>query len=103
MASSRTTSKKPSLKDNTIRMTEIVPLANFVMAIRFNDGASGTVDFKPFIKRGAIFAPLAKPAFFAKAEIAEAGYSIAWPGELDFSVGPLYESAMKSRNARMAS
>jgi uncharacterized protein DUF2442 len=100
--STRTKSKKPNLPNNTLRITGIIPLANAILAIRFNDGASGTVDFNRLIKKGGVFKPLANPKFFARVEIAQNGYSVLWPGDVDVAVDSLYENAMKSRRARLA-
>jgi hypothetical protein len=45
---------------------------------------------------------MANPKFFARVEIAQNGYSILWPGDVDIAVDTLYEDAMKSRSARLA-
>lgn len=73
------------------KICHAVPEKDFSLRLAFSDGTTTVVDFKPVIKRGGIFAPLADPAFFEKVALDEHGRYIAWPGDLDFCADALWE------------
>jgi hypothetical protein len=55
------------------------------VAITWDDGASGVVDFAPFIMRGALFEALKEPSYFvSKMTILRGGLGLPWPNEVDF-------------------
>lgn len=59
--------------------------------IEWQHGASSTVDFKATIAKGGVFTPMADPEFFAtKMYVADDGYYLGWPEEIDFSADSLW-------------
>jgi hypothetical protein len=82
-------------------ISQIIPLGGFILALRFDDGFTGTVDFKPVIKKGGVFKDLGDPRFFAQVTIGERGRSVVWPGDIDFDADALYLTATKSRSGRL--
>ena len=59
--------------------------------IDWQHGPSSTVDFKSTVAKGGVFTPLADPEFFTtKMYVAEDGYYLGWPEEIDFSADSLW-------------
>lgn len=64
------------------------------VTITWADGARGVVDFTPFIRRGALFAPLQDPDHFThRMSILRGGIGLTWPNEVDFSADGLRHQA----------
>jgi hypothetical protein len=102
MAMSQTKSSKAGQAGAKMRIiSQIIPLGGFILALRFDDGSTGTVDFKPTIKKGGVFKQLSDPRLFAQAVIGERGRSVLWPGDIDFDADALYMTATKSRSRRL--
>lgn len=66
---------------------------DFRLRITYDDGQAITVDFKPVIRQGGVFAPLADPAFFARASVDARGRAVSWPGDIDFCADALWLKA----------
>lgn len=76
--------------DAVIKLTAVEPKDSHQLLLRFSDGASGVYDFAPFIEADTeMTAPLREQDFFARCFI-ERG-ALAWPNDLDFSAGSLYQ------------
>ena len=69
-------------------IAEIMPLDNYTLWLRYDDGVQGTVDLSHLAGRG-VFAAWNDPAVFGKARITEAG-AVEWPGEIDLCPDSLY-------------
>ncbi len=65
----------------------------FRLRVTYDDGQTITVDFDPVIRQGGVFAPLADPAFFARAAVDPRGRAVSWPGEIDFCADALWLQA----------
>lgn len=72
------------------RVTEVRPLADYRLSVRFADGTSGEVDASRLILGTApgVFAPLRDPTLFASVRI-EHG-AVTWPGGLDLAPDAMY-------------
>ncbi len=68
--------------------TEVRPLADYRMWVRFSDGVEGEVDLSHLVGSG-VFKAWEDPAFFSKAHIRD-GYYVAWDDEVDLSPDTLY-------------
>ena len=64
------------------KIIEIKVLEDFMIWMKFNDGSSKTIDFKPFIGKG-ISAELSNKQYFNKVSI-ESGGGLEWPNGYDF-------------------
>ncbi len=75
----------------TIR--SVTPYLDYQLRLVYDDGETVWVDFKPVIKQGGVFAPLADPAFFVQAATDERDRAIQWPGEIDFCADAFRQQA----------
>ena len=64
------------------RITKIKTLDNFSIWIKFNDGITKTIDFRPFIGQG-ISKELMDENYFKQVSI-ESGGGLEWPNGYDF-------------------
>ncbi|MBI5863072.1 MAG: DUF2442 domain-containing protein [Planctomycetes bacterium] len=78
------------------RIVAAESLADFRVQLRYDDGLDVTVDFRPIIERGGVFARLGDASVFAQLRIDSRGRSICWPGEIDFCADSLREMASSS-------
>jgi hypothetical protein len=81
-------------------ISQIVPLAGFVLAIQFGDGTTGTIDFNPTIKKKGVFKKLGHEAFFRQAKIGKTRRTVVWPNEIDFDADSLYLKATGRSRAK---
>lgn len=59
--------------------------------IQWQHGPTSVVDFKPTIAKGGVFTPMADPEFFVdRMYVADDGYYLGWPEEIDFSADSLW-------------
>jgi hypothetical protein len=67
---------------------------DLTVTIEWQGGGTDTIDFKPNVAKGGVCAPLADPAFFtSKMYVAEDGYFLGWPEEIEFSADSLWYRA----------
>lgn len=72
-------------------IAEATPNPDFTITIRWTHGPTTTVDFKPNIAKGGVCTVLSDPEFFTtKMYVAEDGYYLGWPEEIDFSADSLW-------------
>lgn len=69
---------------------QVVPQRDFGLQLIYSDGETVSIDFKPIIAEGGVFAPLADPQFFAQVSLGARGRFIQWPGEIDFCADALW-------------
>lgn len=68
-----------------------VPHRDFTVTITWKHGAESTVDFARSIAKGGVCTVLADPDFLVgKMYVAEDGYYLGWPVEIDFSADSLW-------------
>ncbi len=71
---------------------DVKVIAPFTLHVKFKDGTSGTVIFKPESLYG-VFEPLKDPKFFKKVYID--GDAVAWPCDLDVAPDAMYQEIKK--------
>lgn len=71
-----------------MKLLQVVPEGNFRLFLRYDDGASGTVDLSDYAGRG-VFAKWLEPGVFEQVRLTEAGHP-EWPGEIDLCPDSLY-------------
>jgi hypothetical protein len=65
----------------------------FSIRVTFENGKSGTVDFKPYIDRGGVFRKLSDIGFFKRFSIDPELKVISWNREIDIAPETLYHEA----------
>lgn len=63
---------------------------DYVIWVRFNDGAEGEVDLENELE-GEVFEPLKDPALFRKVRVHPLFQTIVWPNEADMAPEFLYD------------
>ncbi len=64
--------------------------AGYRIAVTFNDGVQGTIDFEPWLA-GPVFEPLLDTGYFQRFFIE--GGTVVWPNGADIAPETLYERA----------
>ncbi len=72
------------------RLLEAKPTEGCRIWLRFEDGVAAEVDFSFLLDFEGVFLPLRDPDFFRRVRIDEGGFTIEWPGEVDFDPEAVY-------------
>jgi hypothetical protein len=75
------------------RVTEVHPLTNYRILVKFNDGAEGEVDIAHALNFKGVFAKLRDVDFFNRVKVGSSSRTVEWPGELDLDPVMLYHRA----------
>ncbi|MEI8351521.1 MAG: DUF2442 domain-containing protein [bacterium] len=73
-----------------LHVKEAKHLHDYVLWVRFNDGAEGEVDLKNELE-GEVFAPLKDPAVFRLFRVHPLFQTLVWPNEADMAPEFLYD------------
>lgn len=65
-------------------------VGDYVLRIRFDDGAERLIDFEPILL-GPLFGPLRDPALFCRARVDPDLGTLVWPTGADIDPGVLYD------------
>jgi hypothetical protein len=76
---------------STPLLVEATPIAEHVVRLRFEDGASGEVDLSYLLEYGGVFEPLRDDAFFGELRADPDAGTIVWPNGADVAPETLYE------------
>ena len=71
-------------------ITEVQPLENFHLHLRFENGVEGVVDIAGLIQFTGVFAPLKDPAYFVQVRVNPDLGTICWPNDTDIDPDVLY-------------
>jgi uncharacterized protein DUF2442 len=74
-------------------VVEVKPLEGIRLFVRFADGLTGEVRFKPEHLTG-VFEPLKDPAFFKQVYLDHG--AVAWPGQIDLAPDAMYQEIKKN-------
>ena len=69
---------------------EVKPLENYHLALRFEDGAEGTVDIAKLVDFTGLFAPLLDRTYFNQVYVNTELGTICWPNQADIDPDVLY-------------
>ena len=75
-----------------MKAISVNPLHDYKLQVSFDDGVSGIISLKDFIKNG-IFSVLQNEDFFKK--VYTNGYSVAWSDELEIDTLAIYAEILK--------
>lgn len=64
-------------------ITEVHPLGNFHLYLRFEDGVEGVVDIAELIRFTGVFAPRKDPGYFTRVCVYPDLGIVCWPNEAD--------------------
>jgi len=67
-----------------LHTTEVTPVSGYRLALRFNNGETGTVDLSRELE-GEVFEPLKDPALFATAHQHPVMRTVAWDNGADLA------------------
>lgn len=73
-----------------IDITEVVPVGEFRLHLRFEDGVEGVVDLASHLSFRGIFQPLKDPAYFARVTVDKESGTVTWPNGADLDPDVLY-------------
>ena len=74
-----------------VDITEVRPLGDHRLFLRFEDGTQGVLDLAPILRFDGIFEPLRDPAFFARVRLEEELGTIVWPNGADLCPDVLHQ------------
>jgi hypothetical protein len=75
------------------KITEVKPLENYRVWIKFSDGIEGTVDISELVGKG-VFSAWEDVAFFNSVFIDQESHTIAWQGGIDLCPDNLYAKVL---------
>ena len=67
----------------------------FFLEIEFRNGETKYVDFKPYLSRGGLAAPLSKKASFRTVSVLPDHDGVCWPNGMEIACYDLYELGLK--------
>ena len=70
-----------------MKVTEVKYLKDYLVAITFDDGLNGTIDFSELVNQG-VFSVLKDNVQFSK--VFTTGYSIGWSEDLEIDIAAIY-------------
>lgn len=76
------------------RVVEVEPLAGYRLRLKFDDGATGTVDLSDQLW-GTMFEPLKDEQLFRQASVHPELETVTWPNGADLAPEYLYQNAVK--------
>jgi hypothetical protein len=77
-------------------LIEVKPLDGYRLWVRFQDGATGTLDLTAELW-GSMFEPLKDRSLFAKASVDPELHTVTWPNGADLAPEFLYQQALQSQ------
>lgn len=89
------------------RVTSFQKVAPFTLSLKFDDGTSQIIDFRPVLE-GELYGPLQDPTLFAQVRIDPEVHTLVWPNGADFDPAILHNwpesgTALKALAARWGS
>lgn len=78
-----------------VRIAGVKPVRDYTLNVVFVNGRTFPMDLRDFVHRLKGLRPLRDPAMFARVDVGEGGFSLAWPGDLDVGADRLYEMALE--------
>jgi hypothetical protein len=78
------------------RVVEVIPLPNYRLQVRFEDGTAGIVSLEDELF-GPVFEPLKDVSFFEQVGIDEFG-AICWPNGADLAPDAMYDDLRAAQN-----
>ena len=72
-------------------VTEVKPIADYALLVRFADGSEKQYDVKPLFNEIAAFQPLVYvTGLFERVKVDKGGFGISWNDDIDLSCDELY-------------
>lgn len=81
-------------------VSEVAPLSDYRLQLRFNDGTAGVVKLDPW-QRGPVLVPLRDPEEFGTVQLDGDG-GICWRCGTDFDPQVLYEMLVRKHEGSLA-
>lgn len=78
------------------KLVEAVPLDDYEVHLKFEDGLAADVDLSYLLEFGGVFEPLRDHAYFRELTINNGGNTIAWPNEADIAPETLYDHVQRA-------
>jgi hypothetical protein len=77
-------------------LIEAVPLDDYVVHLRFEDGLAANVDLSYLLEFGGVFEPLRDIEFFRELTVDDGGNTVTWPNEADIAPETLYDHVQRA-------
>ena len=79
---------------------EVLPMADYILSVRFADGKEKQYDVKPLFNEISAFQPLAYvTGLFEQVKVDTGGFGISWNDDIDLSCDELYANGKESTTA----
>lgn len=83
------------------RIDKVSALPGFTVRLEWSDGTETSADLTDVIGRHQGLAPLRDPAIFSRAEVADWGYSVRWPNDIDLAARTLHRLGLEQSGEYM--
>ena len=82
------------------RVVSFEKVAPFTLRVRFDDGSSQVIDFRPVLK-GELYGPLRDSSLFDRVRIDPEVHTLVWPNGADFDPAILHNWPESSRTLKV--
>ncbi len=92
------------LRPQSIRLTQVLPMATGILRLTWDDQVMRDVDVRPMMTRHLVLEMLAVPEVFRDVSVVPGGGGMEWPNGADFSARSLrvWADEQNDMNARKA-
>lgn len=76
------------------KVKSVVPLDNFLLLVKFENGKKKTYDVKPLMNKWSVFRDLNNDTLFNLVKVDTGGYGVVWNEYIDLACNELWENGI---------